>query len=190
MGVAPLATATSNSGRLTIANAALFLAHSCYELAGGVGLPGQKVLGLSGAAAAHAGLVAAWISTSRRRSTSAKRAVALLNGLGLAGAATHYVAWPTRWNGPFPVLVEGAEGLRQRWTHWYNALLYAWGTSAALAVVLETSSEQRSWAVAGLCSAPLVAAASHGKHDWVRDQARLRPRWWNRALLTEGGEGG
>ncbi len=117
------------------------------------------------------------------------RAVALLNGAGLAGAVTHYLAWPIRWKGGLPVLQEGAEGLTRGWTRWYNVLLYAWGMAAGAAVLLETPGEVRSWSLAGVGAAPLVAVASHRKRDWAREQARIRPSWWNRAL-TEGGEVG
>ena len=153
-------------------------------MGGGVGLPGQKAFGLRGAAAVHAGLLAAWITAARRGSTRANRAVALLDGAGLAGAVTHYVALPIRWKWAVPILQEGAEGLMPGWTRWYNALLYAWGVTAAAAVVFETGREVRPWALAGVGAVPLVAVASHRKHDWAREQARLRPRWWNRALVA------
>jgi hypothetical protein len=146
---------------------------------GGVALPGQKVFGL---------WKAAWITASRRRSRRAQRAVALLNGASLAGAVTHYVAWPIRCKAGLPVLQEGAEGLTPGWTRWYNVLLYAWGISAAAAVFVETPREVRPWGLAGFGAMPLVAVASHRKHDWAREQARLRPRWWNRALRIEGKE--
>ncbi len=129
----------------------------------------------------HAGVMTAWINGSKRSSMRAKRAVAVLNGVGLAGAVAHYVAWPIRWTGGLPVLQEGAEGLTPRWTRWYNALLYAWGVTAAAAVV-ETRPEVRPWALAGVGAVPLFAVASHRKHDWAYEQARLCRRWWNRAL--------
>ncbi len=116
--------------------------------------------------------------------------MALLNGVALAGAVTHYVAWPVRWKGGLPLLEEGAEGLAPRWTRWYNALLYTWGMTAAAAVIVETPAEVRPWALAGIGAIPLGALASHRKNDWAREQARLRPRWWNRAFVVDGGEGG
>lgn len=167
--------------RFTVANATLALLHSVYELAGGVGLPGQKMFGLRGSVAAHGLLFAALLGAARRDSTRAKRAVALLNGLGLAGATAHYVAWPVRWRG-LPLVVDGVEGLRGRWAGRYNAVLYPWGIAGAVALVRETPAEDRPWALVGLGSIPLVAAASHRKHKWLRHQAYLRRRWWNRAL--------
>lgn len=176
--------------RFTWLNAALATVHSAYELAGGVGLPGQNGFGLSGAVPAHAVVVVAWVGRPQHGSRAAKGATALLNGLGLAGAATHYVAWPVRWRGGLPVLEDGAEGLRGAWARWYNPVLYLWGVAAALAVARETPPGTRCWALAGLGCAPLVAEASHRKHDWAREQARLRPRWWNRALRPEGSAAG
>ncbi len=167
--------------RFTVANATITVLHSAYELAGGVGLPGQKVFGLPGAVAAHGLLFAGWLDAGRRASRGAKRAVALLNGLGLAGAATHFVAWPVRWRG-LPLVTGGVEGLSGRWARRYNAVLYPWAVAAGLAVLLETAGEDRPWVLVGLGSMPLVTAASHRKHEWVRHQAGVRPRWWNRAL--------
>lgn len=165
----------------SVASAMLTVLHSAYELAGGVGLPGQKVFGLPGAVGAHGLLLGGWLGAARRGSSRAKRAVALLNGLGLAGAAMHYVAWPAGWRG-LPLVVDGAEGLSGRWARGYNAVLYPWAVAAAVAVRRETRAEDRRWVVVGLGSMPLVAAASHRKVEWVRHQAALRPRWWNRAL--------
>lgn len=173
--------ASAPGARFTAANAMLTALHSAYELAGGVGMPGQKVFGLPGAVGAHGLLLARWLSAARRDSRRGKRAVAVLNGLGLAGAAVHYVAWPVRWRG-LPLVGDGAEGLSGRWAPGYNGVLYPWAVAAAVAVWRETLPEHRPWVVVGLGTMPLVAAASHRKVEWVRDQAALRPRWWNRAL--------
>jgi hypothetical protein len=166
----------------TVANAALAAVHSAYEVTAGVGLPGQKVFGLFGSVGAHAAVLGGWVGAATDRSRRGQRAAAVLNGVGLAAAATHYLAWPTRWHGPVPVLTDGAEGLRGGWARWYNALLYLWGTTAAVAVGRESHASDGRWALIGVGAAPLVAAASHGKHNWAREQARRRPRWWNRAL--------
>jgi hypothetical protein len=171
--------------RFTVLNAGLAAVHSAYELVGGVGLPGQSVFGLSGGVVVHATVISAWIRGSRGGSQAAKGGVALLNGLGLAGAAAHCVAWPMRWRRGLPLLEEGAEGLRGAWARWYNVVLYLWAVAAALAVARETPPGARRWVIAGLGSVPLVAEASHRKHDWAREQARLRARWWNRALQAK-----
>jgi hypothetical protein len=166
----------------SIANAALAALHSAYEVAGGVGLPGQKVLGLPGSVAAHAVMLGAWVDAATSAFGGRRRAAAVLNGLALAGAAAHYVAWPIRWRGPLPLLTDGAEGLRGGWARWYNGLLYLWGGAAAGALARERHRGDGPWIVAGIGAVPLVAVASHRKHDWVREQASRRRRWWNRAL--------
>jgi hypothetical protein len=98
------------------------------------------------------------------------------------------VAYPVERG--LPILQEGAEGLTPGWTRWYNVLLYTWGMSAVAAVLVETPREVRRWSLAGIGAVPLVAVASHRKHDWAQEQARVRPRWWNRALTVEAGEVG
>lgn len=120
----------------------LTVLHSAYELAGGVGMPGQKVFGLPGAVSAHCVLVGGWLGAARRGSSGARRGVAALNGLGLAGAATHYLAWPVRWRG-VPLVGEGTEGLSGWWARGYNAVLYPWAVAAAVAVLRETPAEDR-----------------------------------------------
>ena len=89
--------------------------------------------------------------------------------------------WPVVVRRGLPLLVE-AEGLRPESLPAYNALLYGWAGAAVAAVLLETPSGDRRWAVAGLLAAvPLRASARHHFH-WIREQAETRPAWWNRAL--------
>lgn len=106
--------------------------------------------------------------------------VAALNGMGLAGAVSHYIGWPVSWRG-LPVLLDGAEGMRGAWVRAYNVLVYGWMAAAAMAVIREADRDVRPWVALGLGTAPGIVLASHRKLKWVRAEARRRPRWWNRA---------
>src|SRR4051812_1877378 len=91
----------------TKVNAALAGAHSAYEVAAGVGMPAQDLLGLAGATALHAVALARWAGAAPGRRPHGP-GTAVLDGVGLGGAVTHFVAWPRRrWHG-LPVLAPGA----------------------------------------------------------------------------------
>jgi len=103
---------------------------------------------------------------------------AFLLGSNLAGVAVHFVLWPVDWRRVPPLLTD-AEGMGSRALPWYNALLYAW--LAVTAAALATETRRRRWAVLGLLAVwPLRASATH-HFRWLKEEARDRPAWWNRA---------
>ena len=157
------------------------VAHHGFELVAGVGLVFQPYLGLGGAAALWGIGLPGWLVIAARGSGRWDRLLAVLAGLSAGGAAVHYTLWPVEVRRGLPLLVE-AEGLRPESLPAYNALLYGWAGVAVAAVLLETPSEERRWAAAGMVAAlPLRASARH-HFRWIREQAETRPAWWNRAL--------
>src|SRR4051794_1611959 len=114
-------------GFATRCNALLGVVHSAYEVAGGVGLPAQDIVGLPAALALHAAVIVPTLRPSKGAAVPHPRLRAALNGVGLAGVTAHFLGWPTtRRAGVLPVLTGRAEGLSPSWTRWYNPLLYAW----------------------------------------------------------------
>jgi hypothetical protein len=107
--------------------------------------------------------------------------LAFLAGLSLGGAVVHFTLWPSTWRCGLPFLRE-AEGLAPGHLPTYNAILYAWGLSAAAALAKEAPPAARRWAVVGFASAFAVRSNVRRHFDWLQEQARSRPAWWNRAL--------
>ena len=176
--------------------------HHGFELAAGVGLVFQPYLGLGGALAAWGVALPSWaglVLLARRRAArpaagddddtvgrAADAALAVLAGVAIAGVLVHFRLWPfeRRPAGRLlgvPVLVE-AEGLSRGQLPAYNAVLYAWGLSAAVALAAGTPRGSRRWALPGLFSAVPLAASARHHFAWARRQAVEHPAWWNRAL--------
>lgn len=159
--------------------------HHLFELAAGTGLVFQPYLGLRGAAALWSVGLPGWFAAAARGSPRWDRPLAFLAGLSIGGAAVHFTLWPVEVRSGVPVLVE-AEGLRPEHLPAYNAVLYAWALSAAAALALETPPRARRWAVVGaLAAVPLRWSARH-HFDWIKEEARTNPAWWNRALAPSG----
>lgn len=105
-------------------------------------------------------------------------------GIAIGVPLLHFTLWPWTIGRriPVPVLVE-AEGLPASLLPLYNALLYAWAGAGVGALVVDTPPRHRRLGVVALAivlaSRPLVR-----RHfEWMSDEARRRPRWWNRAWL-------
>jgi hypothetical protein len=146
----------------SVMSTAATAAHHGFELGAGVGLVFQPYLGLGGAAALWA---------------------LVLPGLAvLAGALVHFTLWPWRRRGPL-LWLTAAEGLRDRELGPYNLILDWWALASGLALAFEARGPARRWGAAGLAAAlPLRASARH-HFVWLRQQARERPEWWNRAAV-------
>ena len=155
--------------------------HHLFELLAGTGLVFQPYLGLRGATTLWSVALPGWFVAARRGSPKWDRPLAFLAGLSVGGAAVHFTLWPFEARGGLPMLVE-AEGLRPEQLPAYNAVLYAWALSAAIAVAQETPRGARRWAMAGMLAAvPLRFSARH-HFRWIKSQARTNPAWWNRAV--------
>ena len=155
--------------------------HHGFELGAGTGLVFQPYLGMRGATALWSVSLPAWFAAAARGSTRWDRILAFLAGLSIGGAGVHFTLWPWERRGGLPLLTE-AEGLRPGQLPAYNAVLYAWALSAVAALAQETPREARRWALIGvLASFPLRFSARH-HFEWIKEQARSNPAWWNRAL--------
>jgi hypothetical protein len=163
----------------TTATAVLTAVHNGYELLGGTGLPGQAVLGLTGAAAVNGTVLPALIR-SAATSDELLPGVALHSGIALGAAAAHLVVFRTRrWHG-IPLLADNAEGLAPGWDRGYNAVIYPWLAAAGTALVRETPRSRRRLALVGALLAPVIAVNAVAQQRWLDRQAVDRPRWWNR----------
>jgi len=159
--------------------------HHVFELGAGTGLVFQPYLGLRGATALWSVALPGWFAAAARGSRRWDRPLAFLAGLSIGGAAVHFTLWRSKVRRGVPMLVE-AEGLRPEQLPTYNAVLYAWAVCAAVALARETPRGTRKWALAGMvAAAPLRFSARH-HFEWIKEQARTNPAWWNRALTKKG----
>jgi hypothetical protein len=79
-----------------------------------------------------------------------------------------------------PLLTE-AEGLPSQLMPLYNGILYAWAAAGLVAVLVDTPARHRPWALAGMASVVGIRPAARAHFDWMAEEGRRNPRWWNRA---------
>ena len=96
------------------------------------------------------------------------------------GAPLHALALE---RAPRHPLLDEAEGLRPEAMPAYNAIIWTWGLSAAGALVRETRRRDLAAALLGVATAFALRPSARHHFVWVREQARVRPAWWNRALV-------
>ena len=155
--------------------------HHAFELGAGVGLVLQPELGLPGALALWGtGLPVNFVSAVKG-TPRAEAPLAFSAGAALGGVTVHYMLWPWERRRGLPWLTE-AEGLNERQLPYYNALLYAWGVSALLALVKDTPPKARKWAALGLASTVALRRLAKYHFTWAHEQAKVNPQWWNRGL--------
>jgi hypothetical protein len=161
-------------------------AHHGFELRAGVGLVWEPQLGRRGALAFWGVALPLWAVAAAAGGPRWDRPVALWNGSALAGGLVHYAAWPWTVRRGVPTLTE-AEGLEPEAVGAYDAVLKAWIAAATLAVLRETGPGAWRYALAGVAQfGPLRRSARH-HFAWAREQARLHPERWSRALLNDRG---
>jgi hypothetical protein len=166
----------------TAASIAGTAAHHTFELGAGVGLVLQPELGLPGSLALWSAVLPVGYAQAMRSDDGLEPLLAFGRGAALGGVVTHFLLWPWRRQlGVFPWLLE-AEGLRGRQIPVYNALLYIWGTAAAVALAKETPTRSRRWAALGLASTVVLRKSAEYHFRWATEQARTNPQWWNRGL--------
>jgi hypothetical protein len=156
--------------------------HHAFELAGGVGLVFQPYLGITGAAVLWGTAMPAWFVVATRGSERWNPLLAYAAGMSLGGAVLHFTLWPWSAHRGIPLLDE-AEGLRPEAMPAYNAIIWIWGLSAAGALVRESRRRDRAVALLGMATAFALRPSARHHFVWVREQARVRPAWWNRALV-------
>jgi hypothetical protein len=162
------------------------VAHHSFELGSGVGLVFQPELGLAGATGIWLAQFVAWAWLAARGGRRTEPLLAGLAGISLSGVLVHFLLWPWRRGRlGLPALTD-AEGLSEAQLPVYNAILWAWALSATGSLLFETSGKSRRWALAGAFTLPIFARSAKFHFEWVGEQAKTDPAWWNRALQGEG----
>jgi hypothetical protein len=160
------------------------LAHNAFETRAGVGLVFEPQLGRRGANTLWGGLIPLGLLAAARGGKWAERLSAFNAGIGVAGVAVHFKAWPWSLHGGVPMLDE-AEGLREDQLPAYNTVLWAWGIASALSLLTETGRGSRRFALAGLLNFPILLASADHHFRWAREQAKREPERWSAALLED-----
>lgn len=155
--------------------------HVLYELLAGVGAPFASVLGAAPAAGLWTLGTAEVVARARTAPRSSDGAFATANGIALAAVVAHLVGWPRRWRRGLPWLTE-CEGLGPEMMPAYNAVVYAGGASALVALATENRSAPLWRAVGPLAAVPFLVRLQHWEHRRLRAEAARRPGWWNRRL--------
>jgi hypothetical protein len=159
-------------------------AHNAFETSAGVGLVFEPQLGRRGAFALWGALIPLGLIAAGSTGRWAERLSAFNAGIGAAGVAVHFKAWPWSLHGGLPML-DQAEGLREDQLPAYNAVLWAWGIAGALSLLTETKPGSRRFALAGLLNFPILLASAQHHFRWAREQAKLDPERWSAALLED-----
>ena len=159
-------------------------AHNGFETRAGVGLVFEPELGRRGAYALWSGLIPLGLLAAARGGKWDERLSAFNAGIGVAGVAVHFKAWPWSLHGGVPMLDE-AEGLTEAQLPAYNAVLWAWGIAGALSLLRETAPGSRRYALAGISTFPVLLASAGHHFRWAREQAKRDPGAWSPALLDD-----
>jgi hypothetical protein len=160
------------------------LAHNTFETRAGVGLVFEPFLGRRGAYALWGGYFPAMLAAALGRSEAARRLTAFSAGIGVAGVAVHFKAWPWSLHGGLPMLDE-AEGLREDQLPTYNAVLWFWLLSSVLSLRDANRPGARRFAAAGLLNFPILLASARHHFSWAREQALREPERWSPALREQ-----
>jgi hypothetical protein len=167
---------------LAFGSALGLLAHHSYETRAGVGLVFEPQLGRRGALALWGTLFPLMFLSAARGGRLNERLSAVNAGIGVAGVAVHFAAWPWSLHGGVPMLDE-AEGLTEEQMPAYNAVLWFWAVCSVLSLAGEAGPRSRRWGVvAGLINFPLLLASARHHFRWAREQALLEPERWSPAL--------
>jgi hypothetical protein len=159
-------------------------AHHAFETRAGVGLVFEPQLGRRGAIALWGTYFPAMLYAATRDGKAARRLTAFNAGIGVAGVAVHFKAWPWSLHGGLPMLDE-AEGLRDDQLPAYNSVLWGWMAFSTMSLLTETSPSSRPFALAGLLSFPISLASARHHFRWAREQARLEPERWSPVLREQ-----
>ena len=120
--------------KLLVAGSALgLLAHNAFETRAGVGLVFEPFLGRRGAVAMWSAYFPLALGAALREGEWARRISAFSAGIGVAGVAVHFKAWPWSLHNGVPMLDE-AEGLSEAQLPAYNAVLWSWLLCSALSL--------------------------------------------------------
>jgi hypothetical protein len=158
------------------------LAHHSFETRAGVGLVFEPELGRRGAYALWGALFPAMLASAARSGRVNERLSAINAGIGAAGVAVHFAAWPWSLHRGLPMLDE-AEGLTEEQLPAYNAVLWFWGICSVLSLATEADSRSRRIGlVAAAINFPALLISARHHFRWAREQAELEPERWSPAL--------
>lgn len=168
--------------KLLAAGSALgLLAHNAFETRAGVGLVFEPFLGRRGALALWSAYFPLMLGAALVKGENARRLSAFSAGIGVAGVAVHFKAWPWSLHGGLPMLDE-AEGLSEAQLPAYNAVLWFWLLCSALSLPAANRPGARRFAAFGLLNFPILLASAKHHFEWAREQAELEPERWSPAL--------
>lgn len=168
--------------KLLAAGSALgLLAHNAFETRAGVGLVFEPFLGRRGAVAMWSAYFPLALGAALGEGRWARRISAFSAGIGVAGVAVHFKAWPWSLHGGVPMLDE-AEGLSEDQLPAYNAVLWFWLVCSALSLPAANRRDERRYAIFGLLNFPILLASAKHHFEWAREQAELEPERWSPAL--------
>jgi hypothetical protein len=168
--------------KLLAAGSALgLLAHNAFETRAGVGLVFEPFLGRRGAIALWSAYFPLMLGAALREGEAARRLSAFSAGIGVAGVAVHFVAWPWSLHRGLPMLDE-AEGLSEEQLPAYNAVLWFWLACSALGLPAANRPGSRRFAAFGLLNFPVLLASARHHFSWAREQAEREPERWSPAL--------
>lgn len=169
--------------KLLAAGSALgLLAHNAFETRAGVGLVFEPFIGRRGAYALWGGYFPLMLAAALREGEWARRLAAFSAGIGVAGVAVHFKAWPWSLHGGLPMLDE-AEGLGEDQLPAYNAVLWFWLATSVLSLAREADPRSRRLGlVVGAVNFPILLASARHHFRWAREQAELEPERWSPAL--------
>jgi hypothetical protein len=157
------------------------LAHNAFETRAGVGLVFEPFLGRRGALALWGAYFPLMLGAALGDGERARQLSAFGAGIGVAGVAVHFAAWPWSSHNGLPMLDE-AEGLSEDQLPAYNSVLWFWLVCSALGLPAANRPGSRSFALAGLLNFPVLLASARHHFRWAREQAELEPERWSPAL--------
>lgn len=166
---------------LAVGSALGLLAHNAFETRAGVGLVFEPFLGRRGGYALWGAYFPLMLAAATRDGEGARRLTAYGAGIGVAGVAVHFKAWPWSLHNGLPMLDE-AEGLSEDQLPAYNAVLWFWLLCSALSLPAANRSGARRFALAGLLNFPILLASARHHFEWAREQAEREPERWSPAL--------
>ena len=114
------------------------IAHHGFETRAGVGLVFEPQLGRRGAYALWGTLFPLMLLSAAREGSADERLAAINSGIGAAGVAVHFAAWPWSLHKGVPMLDE-AEGLTEEQLPAYNSVLWFWAICSVLSLATEAS---------------------------------------------------
>jgi hypothetical protein len=158
-------------------------AHHAFERRAGVGVFLEPWLGRRKTDGFWSVMLSYGFITALRGRRRDEPTLAFNAGIATAGALVHFSEWPWSLRLGFIPWLDEAEGLAPAQMPAYNTILLTWLLSGAGSILLETRRENLKFALAGLCTAPLLAMSARHHFAWAAEQARQDPARWSASLL-------